>query len=402
MRIILYTGKGGVGKTSVAAATALLAAEMGHKTAIMSTDQAHSLADSFDMNLGSVPVPVVPNLWGQEVDVLRELELRWKTVQGWLVELMRWQGMDEVAAEEVAIVPGMEELASLLYIVQYSEQGKYDLLVVDCAPTAATLQLLSFPDMIRWYMRRLFPVSRTMAATLGPLARGMLHLPVPEKEVFKSVEALYGQLEKMRVLLLDSTKSSVRLVVNPEKMVIKETQRTFTYLNLYGYQTDLIVSNRVLPDGINDGFFDTWKVLQARNLELIHESFDPVPVVKAPLLDREVVGLDALREMGRAIFGTQDPTRRFYTEQAQELVREGDDRVLKVKLPFTSAEEVSVLESRDEVIVQVGHYRRSIFLPRVLAGLNVEDATMDRATLTIRFKERATPAPGAPPATPEG
>ena len=387
MRIILYTGKGGVGKTSVAASTALLAADVGYRTVLMSTDPAHSLGDSLDMALGPEPVAVCANLWAQEIDVLQELEKSWQTIQEWLVSLMRWQGMDEVLAEEVAVLPGMEELIALMYIMRYNEEGKHDLLVVDCAPTAETLRLLSFPDMARWYMHRIFPVHKTLARTLGPLARGILGVPVPGREVFDSAQVLYGQLEEVRNLLLDSTGASMRLVVNPEKMVIKEAQRTFTYLNLHGYHTDLIVCNRVIPDNVDDPFFNNWKRFQARNMELIHQSFDPMPVLMAPLMDREAVGQDALREMGTSIFDSQDPAQLFYTEHTQEIVREGSRYALKVKLPFTSLEEVSVLESQDEIIIQVGPYRRSILLPRVLSGLEVKEATMDGDTLTIRFKE---------------
>ena len=389
MRIILYTGKGGVGKTSVAAASALLAAEMGYSTVIMSSDPAHSLADCLDVRLGHELTPVAPNLWGQEIDVLQEMKAHWNTVQEWLVAILHWQGMDEVVADEVAVLPGMEELASLLHIVQIRDQGQHDLLIVDCAPTAETLRLLSFPDMVRWYMHRLFPLQRRVATAVGPLARGVLGLPVPGGKVFDSVQDLFQQIEQMRSLLLDGAISSVRLVVNPEKMVIKEAQRTFTYLNLYGYHTDIIVCNRMLPDSVEDSFFDGWKESQARHMGLIHEYFDPIPTLKVPLLSKEPVGQDILREMGKTMFGAQDPARLFFTGHAQEVVTEDGRHVLKVKLPFVSQEEVSVLHGRDEIIIQVGHYRRSIFLPRLLAGQEVEEATMDGPTLTIRFKKNS-------------
>ncbi len=398
MRTILYTGKGGVGKTSVAAATALLASKMGYRTAIMSTDPAHSLGDSFDKELGPEPRPVAPNLWGQEVDVLRELQAYWRTIQEWLAALMRWQGMDEVTAEELAVFPGMEELAALLYITHYHDAGEYDLLVVDCAPTAETIRLLSFPDMARWYMHRLFPIERRVASAIGPLARGVLRMPVPGKEVHDSIQFLFEQLEKMRNILLDGSQSSVRLVVNPEKMVIKEAQRTLTYLNLYGYHTDLVVCNRVLPEEVGDSFFDNWKESQARHLQQIHQSFDPIPIFKAPLMDREVVGLETLEQFGRAIFDEQDPTQVFYQGQSQEIVKEGRTYSLKVKLPFTSQEQVSVLENPDELIIQVGHYRRSIFLPRLLAGRSVKEAILDKDVLTVRFHEERRPREEAPQA----
>ncbi len=375
-----------MGKTSVAAATALKASRMGYKTVVMSTDSAHSLSDSFDTPLTNEATPVAPNLWGQEVDVLKELGTRWKAVKDWLSALMRWQGADEVVAEELAVLPGMEEMVALLYINHYDETKDYDLLVVDCAPTGETLRLLSFPDMARWYMNRLFPLERKVAAAVGPLARNMLRLPIPGTEVFDSIQQLYLQLEKMRELLLDHTKSSVRLVVNPEKMVIKEAQRTFTYLNLYGYHTDLVVCNRILPADMMDGFFRGWKEAQARYLRQIHESFDPIPIFNAPLMEGEVVGLDSLVTLSEKIFGSEDPAAVFYHELTQEIGRHEGRHALTLKLPFTAKENLSVMENRDEMVVQVGHYRRNIILPRALAGLGVDEATLHGDTLRIIFR----------------
>ena len=369
MRTILYTGKGGVGKTSVAACTALKAAEMGYKTVVMSTDPAHSLADSFDTELGNDAISIAPNLWGQEVDIIKELEVHWRRVREWLTALMRWQGADDVMAEELAILPGMDEMVALLYINRYHEQGEYDLLVVDCAPTGETLRLLSFPDMARWYMNRLFPLERRVAAAVGPLARGVLRLPVPGAEVFDSIQNLYSQLEQMRRLLVDRSTASIRLVMNPEKMVIKESQRTFTYLNLYGYNTDLVVCNRLLPPELDDRFFKGWRDAQERYLSLIHDSFSPIPVFKALLMDREVVGLDALRDLGVDIFGEEDPTRVFHQGLTQEITKEDGRQVLTLRLPFTGKDDLSVIENKDELVVQVGHYRRNIILPRALTGL---------------------------------
>ena len=388
MRVILYTGKGGVGKTSVAAATALRGAQQGHKTLVMSTDPAHSLGDSFDMPLSNDPQPVAPNLWAQEVDVLRELDIQWRTVQKWLTALMRWQGADEVVAEELAVLPGMEKLASLLYITRYYTSKEYDLLVIDCAPTAETLRLLSFPDMAKWYMHRLFPLERKLAAAVGPLARGVLRLPVPGAEVFNSIQDLYQQLEEMRQILLDPSVSSVRLVVNPEKMVIKEAQRTFTHLNLYGYHTDLIVCNRIIPEGINGDFWRKWKEAQHRYLNFIHESFDPIPVLKAPLMDQEVVGLEPLDQLASHIFQGEDPTKIFYKGLVQEIIREDKKHLLTVKLPFVTKEALSLIENGDELTVQAGAYRRNIILPKFLAGMSVAEARMEGDTLRITFEKR--------------
>ena len=385
MRTILYTGKGGVGKTSVSAATALRAAELGYKTVVMSTDTAHSLSDSLDVQLGNNPVKVTNNLWGQEVDVLKELDTHWKAVQDWLSALMRWQGAEEVIAEELAVLPGMEELVALLYINQYQKQGTYDVMVVDCAPTGETLRLLSFPDMARWYMNRLFPLERRVMAAVRPLAKGVMKIPVPGVDVFDTVQSLYTQLEEMRELLMDGTYSSVRLVVNPEKMVVKEAQRTFTYLNLYGYQTDMVVCNKVLPEQSESAFLANWRESQEKYLDMIHESFDPVPVLKAPFMGQEVVGLDSLRTLAGHLYGDDDPSKVYCEGLSQQIIIDNGRRMLNIKLPFASKEDLDVIENNDELTIQVGQYRRNIFLPRALAGLGVDEARMDGDNLTIVF-----------------
>ena len=386
MRIILYTGKGGVGKTSIAASTALRAAGQGHRTLVMSTDPAHSLADSLDMPLEGYPVEVTSNLWAQEVDVLQELNIHWKTVQEWLSALMRWQGADEVVAEELAVLPGMEELASLLYVVRHHHSGDYDLLVIDAAPTAETLRLLSFPDMAKWYMNRLFPLERKVAAAVRPLARGVLRLPVPSAKVFDSIQNLYSQLEEMRGLLQDRGNSSMRLVVNPEKMVIKEAQRTFTYLNLYGYHTDLIVCNRVIPEEADGSFLSNWRQAQRGYIKLIHEAFDPLPVCKAPLMEQEVVGLEALDRLATHVFQQEDPSQIFYNETIQELTSANNRHQLRLKLPFASKDALSLMQHGDDLTIQTGPYRRSLTLPKMLAGVAVAEAKLEGDILKLTFE----------------
>ena len=262
MRVILCTGKGGVGKTSVAAATALRSAELGYKTIVLSTDSAHSLSDSFDFPLGNEPQLITQNLWGQETELSQTVNAYWGTIQKYISALLAWRGMDEVTADEVAFFPGMEELANLLYIVHYQDDGQYDVVIVDCAPTGETLRLLTFPEMMHWWMTKMFPIGQKVAGIVYPFARALMSMPIPDREVFKSIKELYSELERIRALLSDAERSSVRLVVNPEKMVIKEAQRTFTYLNLYGYSTDLIICNRLIPDKVKDDYFQAWKDIQ--------------------------------------------------------------------------------------------------------------------------------------------
>ena len=388
LRTVVYTGKGGVGKTSVAAATALRAARLGYRTLVMSTDPAHSLGDSFDVPLEGRPVMLGSNLWAHEIDVLQELDAHWKVVQKWLAGLMRWQGADELIAEEMAVLPGMDELAALLYITKHNKSGDYDLLVVDAAPTAETLRLLSFPEIARWYMHRLFPLERRVAKAVGPLARGVLRLPIPGADVFDSIKDLYFQLEEMRDVLQDHSRSSIRLVVNPEKMVIKEAQRTFTYLNLYGYHTDLIVCNRVLPPEVDGSFFDGWRESQERYITMIHQSFDPIPIFQAPLMPREVVGQDSL---AGHLFDGQDPTAMFFTGAVQQVTKEDDAHVLRLRVPFTDIEHLSLFERGDELTIQTGSYRRNIILPRILAGANIAEAKLEGDSLRITSRPDETP-----------
>ena len=259
MRILMFTGKGGVGKTSVSAATALSTAERGLRTMVLSTDPAHSLADSFDIPISNEPTLLTPNLWAQEVDLLHQMELHWGTVQEYLSAVMVWRGMNDLVAEETSVLPGMEELASLMQINDLAKSGLYDVVVVDCAPTGATLQLLAFPELARWYLDKIIPFQRTALKVAGPMIRRMMEAPLPDEELFASAENLVVQLEEMSKLLGDAQVTSMRLVLNPEKMVVKEAQRALTYLSLYGYATDLVVCNRMIPASVTEGYFANWQ-----------------------------------------------------------------------------------------------------------------------------------------------
>lgn len=385
MRIILYTGKGGVGKTSVAAATALRCAELGYRTIVLSTDAAHSLADSFDLKIGQEPVEIAPKLNAQEIDVLHQMEKYWGKVQDYFRSLLQWRGVDELIADEVSILPGMDELASLLQIVHLAESGKYDVIIVDCAPTGETLKLLSLPEVARWYLTHVFPVERMAARFASPLMRAVTDIPMPDDQVFETIKELIQQLNRMAGLLGDTEKSSVRVVLNPEKMVIKEAQRTFTYINLYGFACDLVVSNRVLPAAVQDAYFTALKESQVRYGKMIQESFAPVPIFQIPFFDQEVVGLKMLRRLAEALYGKQDPSQVFYHGSPQEIEKAGKGYVLKMKLPFAAKTDVHLTRAGDELAISVGNFRRNAILPRALAALEVKKARMEEGKLVVDF-----------------
>jgi arsenite-transporting ATPase len=385
VRIILYTGKGGVGKTSVSAATALRAAHLGYRTLVMSTDSAHSLGDSFDLPVGSDVVQITDNLWAQELDVFKEIDRHWGTLEEYIKIVMAWRGIDEVLAEEMAVLPGMEELAGLVHLIDYYESREYDAIIVDCAPTGETLRLLSFPDVMRWWLHRIFPIQRTAARIARPVLTRVTDLPFPEDDVFEALKDLFERLDNMRDLLTDADISSIRLVVNAEKMVIKEAQRTFTYLNLYGYPSDLVVCNRLIPDDVTDTYFSAWKESQGRYYSLVEEGFSPLPILTAPLMDQEVVGLEMLERFGAAIYDDTDPTLVRFRGQMQDIRQLDGDYLMTLLLPFTSKEDVSLSQVGDELIVRVGNHRRDVILPRALVGMQTQSAKLEGDRLTIRF-----------------
>ncbi len=385
MRIILYTGKGGVGKTSTAAATALRCADRGQRTIVVSTDIAHSLADSFDMPLGPEPVQVASNLWAQETDVYYNVDRYYRVIQDWMHTLFTWRGLDDVMAEELAILPGMDELSSLFWISDHHDSGNFDTIIIDCAPTGETLRLLAIPDSARWWLEKVLPVQRRIAQVTGPVVRRFTGMPVPNSAVFDAGEALFHRLDRMHTLLSDPDLTSVRLVVNAEKMVIKEAQRTYTYLNLYGYAIDLVICNRMLPEGAEDGYLAIWRQQQARHRQTIDEAFSPLPIRQAPYFEQEVFGLPMLRRLGEAVFEQDDPSTFFYRGRPYEVMRDGDNYRLEMTLPFMSKEQVTAKRLGDELLLQVGSYRRTLVLPRALVDLRVESAAMQDSKLTIAF-----------------
>jgi arsenite-transporting ATPase len=386
-RIILYTGKGGVGKTSVAAATALRCADLGHRTVVVSTDAAHSLADSFDRPLGPEPTEIGPNLWGQEIDVLHQMDKYWGAIQHYMSSVLSWKGVDDLVAEEISVFPGMEELASLLQIVHLHDECDYEVIIIDCAPSGATLQLLSMPHVATWYMERMFHIGKKTAQLSRPLLQAVIGLPMPGDEVFDSMENLHTQLFRMEALLSDPQKSSVRLVLNPEKMVIKEAQRTFTYLNLYGYVTDAVISNRLIPSRVQDSYFDAWRNSQEKYGHIVEEAFSPLPILQVPLFEQEVVGDAMLRRMALAIYGDVDPTRVYFVGPVQEVQKADGGYRLSLPLPFMDEGDINLTRSGDELIVHIGNHKRNIILPRALVSLEVQTARYENDKLVITFGE---------------
>jgi len=383
-RTILYTGKGGVGKTSVAACTALRCAAAGQRTLILSTDPAHSLSESLEAELGPVPTPVAENLWGQEVQAQAEMERHWSAVQGWLGELLMEHGVDRVSAEELTVPPGMDELFSLLQLKSLHERDEWDVIVVDCAPTGETLRLLSFPDVARWWLEKVFPWEKEILAAARPLARSLFDMPVPSEAVFADVRRLSENLIAMHGILHDRARVSVRLVMNPDKMVIHEAMRTFTYLNLYGYLTDAVVVNRVFPEGVG-AYFGAWREVQQEHLSLVSSAFAPVPVLCAPFFEREVVGPEMLERLAAALFAGREPGDVLHESLAQELTIGEDRAQLRLELPFARKADIAVKKIGSELVIRVDGQKRTIMLPRALASFRPGEASFTEGTLRVSF-----------------
>ncbi|MEA2673862.1 MAG: arsenite/tail-anchored protein-transporting ATPase [Chloroflexota bacterium] len=392
-RILLYTGKGGVGKTSIAAATALLSARRGYRTIVLSTDIAHSLADAFDVPLGPEPTPIEKNLWGQEPDVYHNIARYWSTIQKYMAELFSWRGLDAVLAEEMTVLPGMDELGNLLWIADHVESGDYDVIVVDAAPTGETLRLLSLPEASRWWIERIAPIGRRVSRIGRPMLERMIGVPIPRDEVFAAAERLLNRLDKVHRLLADPERASVRIVLALEKLSIVEAQRSFTYFHLFGYPSDLVVCNRVLPSEMaGDGSFGGLRATQQRYLPEVESQYAPVPVRTVPQFDREMIGVDRLAEIGQALFGDEDPTSFFYRGRPYRVVAEGSDHVLEVALPFTSRDAVQLTRNGDELLLQVDGLRRTIVLPRALVDAPTIGAKMEDGILRIRFQGTKAPS----------
>ncbi len=388
MRVLLITGKGGVGKTTVAAATALRAAEQGHRTLVMSTDPAHSLADAFAVPLGDEPTEVIAGLAGQQIDAQSRLESHWGTVRDYLSELFDWGGASGIAAEELVVFPGMDELFALAEVQDHVTSGDFDTLVVDCAPTAETLRLLSLPDALGWYMEKLFPLERRVARVVRPVLSRVMSMPLPGDDVFQAGEGFYGRIEGVRRVLASPEITSARLVMNLEKMVVAEARRTYTYLGLFGYAVDAAIVNRIIPEAVTDPYFKRWRELQAEHLATVEDAFADLALLRLRLFDEEMVGVDKLRLVGEELYGDRDPTSRLAVNAPFRMFDQDGEVVLALRLPLAERGEVDVVRHHDEVFVTVGPYRRSLVLPDSLRRREVTGARLAEGELWVRFGVR--------------
>jgi arsenite/tail-anchored protein-transporting ATPase len=383
-RTILYTGKGGVGKTSVAAATARRCAAQGARTIVVSTDPAHSLGDALGTRLGSGPTEVGEHLWAQQVEAQTEMEHNWAAVQDWLGALLVERGVDHISAEELTVPPGLDELFSLLQIKRHHEAGEFDVLVVDCAPTGETLRLLSFPDVARWWLEKIFPQQGQIMAAARPFARAVLDLNLPGDAVFDDVQRLVRNLIAMNEILRDRERVSIRLVMNPDRMVIDEARRTFTYLNLYGYLTDAVVVNRVFPAEVGD-YFGAWREVQQDHLREVEAAFAPVPILTAPYFPAEVIGPEMLDRLGDELFADRDAAGVLHASLAHELDVSADGATIRLDLPLSEKGDISLKKIGLELVVRVNGHKRTLLLPPALAGYRPAEASFVDGALEVAF-----------------
>jgi arsenite-transporting ATPase len=391
-RVLIHMGKGGVGKTTTAAATAVRLAQQGQRTLVVSTDPAHSLGDVLDHPLGDQPTPVTDNLDAEQLQARQRLDAGWEHVGDYLQSILRWAGASELEAAELAILPGLDELFALLDLQVHATSGRYDVVVVDCAPTAETLRLLSLPEVLGWYIERLMPLQRAMTRALRPTLRRITTVPLPQDTVFGAVETLYRRLQAVRALLLEPAVTSVRMVVTPERVVLAEARRTHTLLALFGYAVDAVVINRLVPSGSDDPLVAGWRKRQQEVLHEMTETFGAVPQLLAPLDAGEPVGIAALAGMADHLYGTRDPASVLYDGPRLELVEDDQGHALRVPLPQRTAEDVELFQSRDELYIRVDGYTRNLVLPAGLSDRAVTSAKVDEGWLRIGF---ATLAPSS-------
>jgi arsenite-transporting ATPase len=394
MRILLFSGKGGVGKTSLAAATGTKLAQLGYRTLVMSIDPAHSLADSFDLGdelfhvATSDPLPINDRLSIFELNIQREVKRHWQEISSYVTSVLRTTGISGVEAEELAILPGMEELSAMMYINQYRREERYDVVVLDAAPTAESMRFISMPTTLDWYMKHIFPFQRNLIKAVRPLANRVTPFELPTDSYFLNIRDLFDKLEGVDEILEDPHVTSVRLVTNPEKMVLRETQRAFVYFSLHGLTVDAVIVNRVLPAEVMDAWFHQWHQSQDTILREIEAYFAPVPVKRVPLFAHEVLGIQSLEDLARVLYAeAEDPAAITRTERPYTFGKRDGIYEVSILLPFAGKGEVGLFKKGDELVVEIGTFRRHIGLPRSMAALQPARARLESQTLTVEMKE---------------
>ena len=385
MRIILFTGKGGVGKTTIAAATAAQAAKQGYKTLVISTDPAHSLSDALDRELTPEPSKIAPNLYGQEFDVYYSMKKYWGNMRQLMLTIFRWQGIKNVVAEELSVLPGMEEASAFLWIEKFYTENEYDLLVIDSAPTGETLTLLSLPQVTQSWLTKAFPGQKFAVKTMGALVRNTMNIPLDKG--YEELEHLFDKLERIQRIFHKTDITSIRLVMNPEHMVIQEAKRAYTYLQLYGYNVDSVIVNRVLPNDLKDTLFEHYLESQESYLNEIQQTFSPLPIYKVPHQGKEVFGLELLNSIGESIYGDKDPTIIFHKESPFSIKESETHYEIHIKLPLAESEDINVNKFGDELIIDIGNRRRNIFLPKFANFLQMDGHRFDKPWLKVRLKK---------------
>ncbi len=392
MRIILYTGKGGVGKTTIAAATGIRLAALGYKTIVISLDVAHSLRDAFDNHEKLVrqreekQIQISENLWIQEINVQEAIVEYWDDVYNYIRSLLNRSGLDNLVAEEIAVFPGMEEICALLYINQYVREKQYDVIILDCAPTGESLRFVSIPTTLEWYMNHIFKLERSLAKVAGPVIERVSSVPIPKDNYFQNIQDLFDKLEGIDDVLTDPKITTVRLVTNPEKIVLKETQRAFMYFCLYGLCIDAIIINRIFPDGVDGAYFEAWKQTQQHYIEEAVNYFSDVPIWKVNLFAEEIVGEAGLHRLADALYAEIDPAVQFSNESPYQFRKTADAYQLSMRLPFLSKEEIGLTKHGDELIITVGNFKRHVALPRSLSNKKTTGAKLTGDQLVIKFQ----------------
>ena len=393
MRIILYTGKGGVGKTTIAAATGIKLSELGYKTIVISLDVAHSLRDAFDNHEKLVhqeekekQIQINDSLWIQEINVQEAIIEYWNDVYNYIRSLLNRSGLDNLVAEEIAVFPGMEEICALLYINQYVREKSYDVIILDCAPTGESLRFVSIPTTLEWYMNHIFKLERNLAKVAGPVIEKVSSVPIPRDNYFQNIQDLFDKLEGIDGVLTDPKITTVRLVTNPEKIVIKETQRAFMYFCLYGLCIDAVIINRIFPDGVDAAYFKTWKQAQQHYIKEAMDYFSGVPIWKVDLFAEEIVGETGLHRLAEALYAEIDPADRFSNERPYQFRKTADGYQLSMRLPFLSKEEIGLTKHGDELIITVGSFKQHVALPRTLANKKTTSAKLTGDQLVVKFQ----------------